>query len=167
MATQRLSTGRSSQFVDAAGISGAFAQQAEVIVSLVADSTYATSSRRYIPIAKNATEQYVQFQFRASKAGTVSVKLSYAMSVSEANAVVIKVSSSSVADAGNVDAALTAGASTTFTPGTGQTRKTFTLNTAVVVAEGDSVIIRLTRSNVAGDTHTGTFNVLEAMVTMD
>lgn len=165
MPTQRTNTGRSSKYVDDSGVNGQYAQAAEVVYSAIASSTYATSSFRYIPIAKVVApnEQYVQIQFRATRSGRLKLKISYAMSVSNAGDVLIQQYQTAVADAASVDAALTTGALTTLTPGTGATRKTLTLNTAFDVVEGSDIIMRLTRDDGAGDTHTGSMNFLNIL----
>lgn len=168
-ATKRTKTGRSAEFVDAAGVEGQYAQQVEVIYSNVAASTYATSGLRYIPISKVASpnQQYFIIQFRATRAGRLRLKIGYAMSVSNGGDTVWTPSHIEVADGEDVNGSPTTDGNVTLTPGTGATRKTWTLDTGVNVQEGDDVTYKLLRADVAGDTHTGSFNLLSLLATVE
>lgn len=166
MATARTNTGRSSQFVDSQGVPGQYAQQVEVVVSNVASSTYATSSVRYIPIAKNATEQYIQVQFAASRTGIVQMVIYYAMSVTNGGNLALEFDQNSYGDGDDPDVALATGEDYIVTPGSGTTRKSVTLNSLFTVTEGDDVVMKLRRENIAGDTHTGSMNIIDVFVTV-
>jgi len=134
-----------------------FGQDVEVVSSLQANSLYA-SGLSYIPIAKNAVEQYLQFQFRAKKSGTLTLYVLYAMSVANGGDVVFRAEQLAVAIGEDPNAALAVGETFTFTPGNDANLKEAALATLFAVTQGEIVTIKLSRRDVAGDTHTGTFN---------
>lgn len=149
------------------GVGGAV-QTVPVVDSNVDPTSYGTSGIGYTPLAKNATEQYITFEAVAPATGTLKLSLIYAMSASNGGDVVLAVDTLKVADTGDPNGALTAGSNRTFTPGTGTTRKTATVTQVaelnISVTAGDHVYAKVTRKNVAGDTHTGSMNVFGVRV---
>lgn len=134
--------------------------------SNVAPNAYGTSGIPYQPLAKAATEEYAEYSKVATVGGTLSFDILYAMSSSHSGDVVLQVDYLKTSDGSNLNAALTAQASFTFTPGTGQdTQKTLLGSSQATmqlsVSAGDRLLIRITRKNVAGDTHTGSINIVD------
>lgn len=136
-----------------------FGQDVEYLSSLQANSVYA-SGLSYIPLAKNATEQYIQFQFLARRTGTLSIYVTYAMSAANTGDVVLRDERLAVGSGEDPNGALATGQTYTFTPGNDANLKEVTCATLLSVSQGEIVTVKLTRRNVAGDTHTGTFNVI-------
>lgn len=146
---------------------GALGDTVAVIGSNVSSSTFANGIA-YTPIAKNATEQYVEFEFVANKAGTLKIGLNYSMSVSDAGDVVLGLESSNLAAGDDPTAALDDKGNTTVTPGTGTTVKNTDLTYgSYSIADGDYVYCKLSRKNVAGDTHTGDMRILGITVEIE
>lgn len=137
----------------------------QVVGSNVSSSSYGTSGVVYTPLAKNATEQYVVFQVQAWKTGTLALTVKYAMSAANAGDVALECDYGKTTDAGDPNAALTTQASFTVTPGAQTTQKhidnTTDATLGIAVTAGDVLIVKLTRKNIAGDTHTGTFNLID------
>lgn len=137
----------------------------EVVYSNVAQTAYGTSGILYVPLAKNATEQYVEFQLTAWQTGNLNITLKYAMSSSHAGAVALSVASLAVGDGEDPNGALSEAASFTVTPGSDQNQHTVdpddSATMAVAVTAGDIVRVRIRRKNVGGDTHTGSMNVTD------
>lgn len=128
--------------------------------SNVASTAYAAGTP-YTPLAKNATEQYVTFDIVAAWTGTVKMTLIYAMSADNSGDVALECDYAKTTAAGDPNAALTTQASFTFTPGSGATLKSKSDATLqIAVTAGDHLFIKITRKNVAGDTHTGSLNLL-------
>lgn len=142
---------------------GGVASSVQALASLVASSAYAAGNP-YVPLAKNATEQYVAFDLIAPQAGTLKITLLYAPSASNGGDVVFELDYLKVSAAGDPNAAITTQSSFTFTPGTGATLKTVGQDTqatlGITVAAGDYVYLKLSRKNAGGDTHTGSMNVV-------
>lgn len=134
----------------------------EVLVSNVASSTYATSTNRYIPLSKVASpnEQYVQLQVRAERAGRLRLVLNYAMSVTDAGDVAFEYTRLQAAAGADPNGALTVLSTQTITPGAGTTFKTVSISSTDTLAAGDNYTFRVTRDDVAGDTHPGSFNLV-------
>lgn len=143
----------------AAAAASPLANTVELLTSNVASTSHANGVT-YIPLAKAATEEYVQYSFKAAGAGTTSVEVTYAMSASNGGNVVLVATQGAYAAGEDHTAALATGETFTITPGTGTTEKEATCALLLSVEDGDYVVVRLTRDNVVGDTHTGTFNVL-------
>lgn len=159
MATQREGTGISASFVDKSGVNGQFAQAVEAIVSAIQANTYTTSGLRYYPVLDGES---FGIQFRATRSGRLWVTLSYAMSVSNGGDMTLDSEEAAIADGESVDAAPAAGDTFTWTPGTGQTRKTKDIDTGLDVVEGDDVSFVFTR-NDGGGAHTGSLNLINML----
>lgn len=136
----------------------------EVVNSNVAATAYATSGVPYTPLAKNATEQYVTTEMVAPETGTLCFRLVYAMSVSNGGDVAFSVSKAVTTAGADPDTALTVSSTVTFTPGAGALLKTLDYADQSVlgmaVTAEDHVFVKIMRKNVAGDTHTGSLNLL-------
>ena len=137
-------------------------EEIEFIASNVTTSAYGTSLVRYLPLSKVASpdEQYAQFQFQARRSGRLRVYLDYAPSVSNGGDVQFDYSGAIINAGDDPNAALTALASQTFTPGTGATRKTLVIDTTLDVAPGDDVVYKILRDDDGADTHTGSMNII-------
>lgn len=134
---------------------------AQLVNSNVASSAYANGSP-YIPIAKNATQQYVQYDMLV-QAGLVDLYFTYAMSVANSGDLALQLDYLLSVDGNDPAAAITAQAGFIFTPGNDANRKTIGPSTdstlRITVASAGRLLVRLTRENVAGDTHTGAMNI--------
>lgn len=137
-------------------------EELEVAYSNATSSTYSTSGVRYLPLAKvaNPNEEYAQFQFQARRSGRVRLYIDYAMSVDNGGDLQLDYSGAAIQDGDDPDAALGALLSETFTPGAGATRKTRVVDTTLDVVPGDDVVLQVLRDDAAGDTHTGTMNLI-------
>lgn len=132
----------------------------EFLTSNVAATAYGNGVP-YVPLAKAATEEYVQYNFKAGRTGTASVVVTYAMSASNGGDVTLRATQGAYAATEDQTAALATGQTFTITPGAGTATTSSTCALLLAVDALDYVVIRLTRRNVAGDTHTGTFNILD------
>lgn len=142
------------------GAGGGGSQTVWYFNSNVVSSAYAAGTP-YVPLAKNATEQYVTFDLVAPSTGTLTMTLIYAMSAALSGDVALELDYKKSAVGDDPNAAITTQPSFTFTPGAvstvlNKTHATF----AIAVTAGDHLFVKITRKNVAGDTHTGTVNVL-------
>lgn len=140
----------------------------EIYSSNVAMTAYGTSGVSYTPLAKNATEQYVQFMLTAWKTGSLEISLKYAMSASNAGDVALSVAHVEAGDGESPNGALTEEATFTITPGSNTTLHTVDsgddATMAIAVTAGDVCVVKIRRKNVGGDTHTGDFNVVDIRV---
>ncbi len=139
---------------------GGFAQSLQALNGNVAPSAYAGGAP-YVPLAKNATEQYITFDLIAPQAGTVKFTVIYAPSASNGGDMVFEADYVKTTAGGDPSGAITTQSSFTFTPGTGATLKSVTHATLQFsVAAGDHLFVKLSRKNSGSDTHTGSANVL-------
>lgn len=142
------------------GAGGGGSQSVWYFNSNIASSAYAAGTP-YVPLAKNATEQYITFDLVAPQTGTLTLTLVYAMSAANSGDIALELDYKKSAVGDDPNAALTTQSSFTFTPGTVTTVLTKTHATmALSATAGDHFFFKLTRKNIAGDTHTGTVNVL-------
>ena len=139
-----------------------------VFESNVTSTTYATSGIEYLPVAKNASpEHYFAFDGNATRDGNVVFDVIYAMSVSNGGDIALQVDYVIIREGDDPNETITVQSPMVFTPGTGTTRKTLvgdydseTISMSIAVLQGDYLKVYVTRKNVAGDTHTGTMNIL-------
>lgn len=140
----------------------------EVYYSAVAMTAYGTSGFNYTPLAKNATEQYVEFMLTAWKTGDLEVALRYAMSASNSGNVALSVTSLAVGEGEDPNGAPSEDTTFTITPGSNTTMHVVDSSDdssmAIPVTLGDLVFVRVKRKNVGGDTHTGSLNVIDIRV---
>lgn len=139
---------------------GGFSQCLQAFNSNVAPSAYAGGAP-YVPLAKNATEQYVIFDGIAPAAGTLKFTVYYTPSASNGGDVVFEADYVKTSLGGDPSGSITTQSSFTFTPGTGAVLKSVTHATLqFTVAKGDHVLLKITRKNSGSDTHTGSMNVM-------
>ena len=142
------------------GAGGGGSQTVWYFNSNIASSAYAAGTP-YVPLAKNATEQYVTFDIVAPATGTLTLTILYAMSAANSGDVALELDYCKTAVGGDPNAAITSQASFTFTPGAVTTMLSKTHATlALAVTAADHLFLKLSRKNVAGDTHTGSMNIL-------
>jgi FtsP/CotA-like multicopper oxidase with cupredoxin domain len=120
---------------------------------------FATSGLPYRALAKATPEEHEIYEVIAGATGTLAFDLKYAPSSDHGGDYAIQIDYIRIADGEDPNKAWTTQASFTFTPGSGTSMKTLlgssqaTMQIAVV--EGERIRIRVTRKNIAGDTHGG------------
>lgn len=138
----------------------------EVVSSSAAGGTYATSGTNYVPLVQAAADN-VSFEVAAPVAGTMKIRIPYAMSVANSGNVRLQLSKLVIASGGDPNAALSASTAFTLTPGNDANRKMLDENSdaslSFAVAAGDVVRVKLERPTTS-DTHTGDMRLLKIYV---
>lgn len=123
---------------------------------------YSTSGLPYRQLLKASPEQYDIIQTVASATGTITFDALYVMSTDHAGDVTFSIDYQRLTVGGDPNGAWTNSGSFTFTPGSGTTIKQLLGSSQaamrIAVVEGELVRVKITRKNLASDTHTGSFN---------
>ena len=133
----------------------------QLVNSNISSSAYANGSP-YIPIGKATPEQYVQYDLMV-QAGLIDLFFTYAMSVANAGDVALQLDYLFSDDGDDPTAALTAQAGFILTPGNDALRHTVgptqSSTLRITVPNTGRLLVKLTREDIAGDTHTGDMNI--------
>lgn len=120
----------------------------------------------YVPLRRGQADT-LEFQYRADSAGTVTLKISYAMSAANGGNARLRVDRRITSVGSDPSAALTSGTAFSLAPGNDANVHAFTSSDSsdmsFSVAAGDLVRVKVTRisdGSDAADTHTGDLRIL-------
>lgn len=133
-----------------------------MVNSSASGSTYGNGVE-FIPLRKSQADS-IEFQLRADSAGTMTIKVMYAMSAANGGNVRLRADRRVTSVGSDPSTALTAGTAFSITPGNDANAHAATSSDSsdlsFSVSAGDLVRVKLTRINDGNDTHTGDLRVL-------
>jgi hypothetical protein len=148
-----------------AGSISALGQKIQAIDSAVGTTRYGTSGVMFTPL-RPGVDDYVLGSYISPVSTTRELRLTYAMSTSNAGTVRLRLDTSQLALASSPDGALTLGTSFTITPGNDQNLhecgSAQNASLSFAVTAGRLVVLKIVRP--ASDTHTGNINIIDMRV---